>query len=134
MKVKLESAMCAEKDLRHRCSDLEQQKEELNVKLDQAEEQNSWYEDGHGLTESVQYQTKLEAGIRRQDHDLKSLTTELGKYIDKCKVLEKALEGMKEKVEMAGFQVNFSFDGKEIRDALKCKESGLKMQNAELLQ
>eukprot|EP00957_Ditylum_brightwellii_P048217 3659198-Ditylum_brightwellii.AAC.1 len=30
MKVKLESAICTEKDWRHRCSDLEQQKEELN--------------------------------------------------------------------------------------------------------
>eukprot|EP00957_Ditylum_brightwellii_P025851 1955899-Ditylum_brightwellii.AAC.1 len=52
MKIKLESAICAEKDLKHRCSDLEQQQEELDVKLDQAEEQNSWYEDGHGLIES----------------------------------------------------------------------------------
>lgn len=109
--------------------DAEEQAEDLRKQLERSEARNASYEKNHGLTEAIRCQRQLETDIRRRDYDLKRLNHTLGVEMNKCRVLSKACDWLKEK---ANFGPDFMFDDAEIKSALKREDSRLQSENAEL--
>lgn len=128
-KATIDGMMQKQNDLRTRCSDLEDELEEVQKQLERSNERNSWYEKNHGLTDAVRYQRKLEADIRRRDYDLKQLNHKLGIETDRRMILLKACDWLKEK---AGLEQNFVVNEDEIKIALECEENQLRTENLEL--
>jgi len=120
-----------ESDLTQQCDDLVRKLETIQKQLDKAKEKNSLYEKGHGLENAIRYQTKLEADIRRRDFDLKKMEENYCIQKDKCLVLTKACDILKQK---ANLGPDFLFDEEEINVVLKCEENALKSENSELLR
>lgn len=127
LKTKLTKALQHEDSLKTRCTDLEEQLEQVQNQLERSDERNSWYESNHGLTDAVRYQKRLEADIRRRDYDLKQLNHQLGMEIDRRRALSKACELLKEKVEQ-----DFDFDDAEIEMAILCEDNRVQSENTEL--
>uniref|UniRef100_A0A7S2VHY6 Uncharacterized protein n=1 Tax=Skeletonema marinoi TaxID=267567 RepID=A0A7S2VHY6_9STRA len=118
-----------ESKLEQKCEDLEGKLESSQQKIDRANEKNILYEKGHGLDDAIRYSTKLEADIRRREFDIKQLKQKYVKQKDRCLVLTKACDILKEK---ANLGPDYSFDDEEINTALMCEENALKGENVEL--
>jgi chromosome segregation ATPase len=129
LEVQVAESKKNEGEAQSRYKELEAQKEDLEVRLHQAEDWNAVYEEGHGLKDAVRYQKKLKADIKRRDHDLSQLSEQLGEELDKRKALETACQMLKEK---AGLPRDFAFDDKEIKDAMVGDGARLEAENKEL--
>ncbi|GMH51677.1 hypothetical protein TrST_g11013 [Triparma strigata] len=127
--AQVDEAKIHEKEARDRYGELERQKDELEIRLNQAEDWNAVYEEGHGLKDAVRYQKKLKADIKRRDHDLSELSERLGSEMDKRKSLETACQMLKEK---AGLPRDFTFNDKEIASAMVGDAGRIEAQNIEL--
>ena len=115
LEAQVGEAKVHEDEARARYTELEKQRDEIEVRLNQAEDWNAVYEEGHGLKDAVRYQKKLKADIKRRDHDLSELSERLGSEMDKRKALETACQMLKEK---AGLPRDFTFGDKEIAEAM----------------
>lgn len=124
--AELELALKKQGELMTRCSELENDVDDVQKKLEKSEERNSHYEKRHGLNEAVVYQKKLEADIRRRDHDMKQLTRKLGIEIERRVTLTKWVR------DKTGFDPDF--DEEDVKEALACEENGLKNENSELMR
>ena len=129
--VRLEKANSKLECALQSCKDGEEQIEDLRQQLERAEARNQLYENNHGLTEAIQCQKQLEADIRRRDYDLKRLNHTLGLEMDKCRVLKKACELLKEKAQVGP---DFQFDEAEIKMALDSEDNHLRSANNELVR
>ncbi len=112
-----------------KCKDLEEKLEAVQQQLDRAREKNALYEKENGLEDAVRYSTKLETDIRRRDFDIKQLKQKYAKQKERCLVLTKACDMLKEK---ANLGPDYSFDEEEINTAIKCEENALRGENSEL--
>ena len=117
--------------LKQREGDLEGKIKLFEQELERAEEKNKRYEKEHRLEDAVRFQSKLEADLRRREHDIKELKQNYSAQKERTSMLAKACNILKEK---AGLDPNFSFDDNEINNALKCEENALKAENTELLR
>ena len=129
LEVQVKEGKHGESEAQDRYKELEGQKEELEMRLNQAEDWNAVYEEGHGLKDAVRYQKKLKADIKRRDFDLSQLSERLGEELDKRKALETACQMLKEK---AGLPRDFAFDDKEIKEAMVGDAARLEAENKEL--
>lgn len=116
-----------------RCSDLEKQLEETQHRLATSEQRNARYEENHGLKEAVRHQKKLEADVRRREHDIKQLNHKLSLEIEHRRVLRKAIELVKDNVNLVDDFKQLEND-EEIRAALRRDDNVLKSENEELLR
>lgn len=114
-----------------RCSDLEEQLEDVHSRLKKSEQRNSKYEENHGLSEAVRHQKKLEADIRRRDYDIKQLNQKLSSEIERRRASAKAVELIKEKANLGS---DFELDNEEIRATLLLEDNVLRSENSELLR
>lgn len=130
LKRQLEKAVRSEKSLSTRYADLEEQLEEVQLKLDNSERRNASYEMNHGLTEAVRHQKKLEADLQRRDFDIKQISQKLSCETEQRRALAKAVEILKEKLDSDDIDVNDD----EIQAALLLEDNILRSENAELLR
>jgi len=129
LEVQVKEAKRNETEARSRYAELEAEKDEIEGRLNQAEDWNAVYEEGHGLKDAVRYQKKLKADLKRRDHDIASLSERLGVEMDKRKALETACQMLKEK---AGLDRDFAFDDSEIKAAMEGDAARLQAENKEL--
>ncbi len=125
-KAALELAGKKQGDLVARCSELENDVDEVKKRLEKSEERNSCYENKYGLSEAVAYQRKLEADICRRDRDIKQLTHKLGIEIERRVTLTK---WVRDKTDLEP-----DFDEEDIKAVLECEENSLKHENSELIR
>jgi DNA repair exonuclease SbcCD ATPase subunit len=128
LRRELDKAGEMEKSLVTKCSDLEQQLDDANYRLDKLEQRNSMYEANHGLSEAVCHQQKLEADLRRRDYDIKELNEKLSLEIERRRVLAKTVESIREKGGCD--QINED----EIKSALHSEDNVLRSENTELIR
>ena len=126
--VALNSSLEREKDMKLKCSDLESQLMNMELKLNQVTERNHMYEKTHGLEDIAMYQKKLEMDIQRRNHDLKDLNVRIGCEMDRSRLLENACQLLKEK---SGLDDDFLND-EQVRREMNFMERNLNMQNKEL--
>ena len=129
--IEIDDLKQKEGELTRQCQDSEGKLEISQEKLQKATEKNSLYEKGHGLDDAIHYQTKLEADILRRNFDVKKLKQKYGIQKERCLVLTKACDILKEKADLGP---DFSFDEEEMNVALKCEHNALKGENSELLR
>ena len=60
--------------------------------------ENNEHEEGFGSQEAAKLQSKLEADMKRRDEDTHKLNVQLGEEMDKCDVLRKTCEMIRERV------------------------------------
>jgi len=126
---KLEVVTRREEGTKMRCCDLEDQLDTLRSKCNQSEERNSWYEEGHDLSDAVKYQKKLEADIRRRDYDLKEIRSEANLREDQIKYYSTLCDLLKDKVAVPA---DIEFIEEQVKEKVQNYDNRLKSQNNEL--
>ena len=129
VEVRLQAAAQREKDVDAARLDLQRQKDEVALQLSRSEERNAWYEEGHGLADAVRYQKKLEADMFRRSHDVKQLQNRIDEEVGRCKLLQKTVLLLKEKVDVAN---DPALEEDAVREAMAAHDNQLQAQNTEL--
>lgn len=120
-----------EENMEDRCKVLEEQLEKVSRELQFSEERNSRYEEGHGLSEAIIHQKRLEADIRRREVDLKKLLIEIGEKDDKISLLSKTCEILRERY-FGECSETVDIDTDVISKIIEEEQTALHRQNWEL--
>jgi Chromosome segregation ATPases len=120
-----------EENMDHRCKVLEERLENVSRELQSSEERNSRYEEGHGLSEAIIHQKRLEADIRRREVDLKKLLIEIGEKDDKIRLLSKTCEILREQ-HSGDCSETIDIDTDVISKIIEEEQTALHRQNLEL--
>jgi chromosome segregation ATPase len=125
--VRLDQALVQEE--RERYKALEEDKVDLEERLQERESALADYERGHGLTELVVRQRQLRDDIKRRDKEIKRLNEEGSMRMESYDKLFEANRKLKLK---AGLPEDYEFPGLEIDDGVKSSTERLAMLTKEL--